>query len=237
VGCCLYVREGEVLLGTTEAHLLRVVGTAHEAVESFDEAPDRDQWFTPWGGPPAVRSMTQGADGELYVNVHVGGILRSAPMRDDGWQPTIGIRHDVHQVIYHEEERELLAATARGLARSVDRGNSWRLETAGLHAFYCRAVSLSRSMLFLTASDGPHAGGGALYRKPLHDGASFELCANGIAERFPQNLDTHCLSAQGRYVAVGTAEGAVYASDDEGDHWEVVAADLPPVNCVVAGAA
>ena len=54
--------------------------------------------FTPWGGHPAVRTIAAGAEGELYVNVHVGGILRSD---DDGasWRPTIDIRSDVHEVL------------------------------------------------------------------------------------------------------------------------------------------
>ena len=38
-----------------------------------------------------MRTIAAGAEGELYVNVHVGGILRSD---DDGasWRPTIDIR-------------------------------------------------------------------------------------------------------------------------------------------------
>ena len=46
----------------------------------------RDRWYTPWGGPPDTRSMTS-ADGKVYANVHVGGVVRSA---DAGrtWQPT-----------------------------------------------------------------------------------------------------------------------------------------------------
>jgi hypothetical protein len=232
VGRCLYVRRGEVLLGTAEAHLLRIVDQLPEAVESFDDAPGREQWFTPWGGPPAVRSMTEDREGALYVNVHVGGILRSRPLESRGWQPTIAIGDDVHQVLYHPPQRKLLASTGKGLASSIDRGNTWRLETAGLHGEYCRAVATGGSMLFVTASNGPHAGEGALYRRPLRDGAAFEPCDNGVPERFPQNIDTHCLDAAESQVAFGTQDGSVYLSEDEGASWRRSAEGLPGVRCL-----
>ena len=58
----------------------------------------RPRTGSPPGADPAVRTIAAGAEGELYVNVHVGGILRSD---DDGasWRPTIDIRSDVHEVL------------------------------------------------------------------------------------------------------------------------------------------
>src|SRR5215467_14083694 len=41
-------------------------------IESFDDVKGRDDWFTPWGGPPDTRSMSEWDD-DVYVNVHVGG--------------------------------------------------------------------------------------------------------------------------------------------------------------------
>src|SRR6185503_2199998 len=94
-------------------------------IQSFDDVEGRDDWFTPWGGPPDTRSMSEWDD-DVYVNVHVGGIVRT----DDGgetWMPTIDIEADVHQVT--TAEGVVLAASAGGLATSADRGGTWNHRT------------------------------------------------------------------------------------------------------------
>ena len=40
------------------------------------------------------------------------------------------------------------------------------------------------------------------------------------------------LAAAGSWVTFGTATGEVFLSADEGQHWENVAKELPPVRCV-----
>src|SRR5262245_39238003 len=76
---CLALTDFGVFVGTSEARLFRVTGDTLEAVGAFDEVDLRAGWYTPWGGPPDTRSMSEWDD-DVYVNVHVGGILRS----DDG---------------------------------------------------------------------------------------------------------------------------------------------------------
>ncbi|MFN8233199.1 MAG: hypothetical protein U0V56_06925, partial [Actinomycetota bacterium] len=61
-------------VGTSGARLLRLVGNALEPVEGFAAVAGREGWFTPWGGPPDTRSISEW-DHDVYVNVHVGGIL------------------------------------------------------------------------------------------------------------------------------------------------------------------
>src|SRR2546421_5528162 len=94
---CLADTRAGLLVGTSEARLFRVAGEGLEAVGGFDEAPGRDGWYTPWGGPPDTRSVSED-DETVYVNVHVGGILRSV---DGGetWRPTIDPDWDVHRVL------------------------------------------------------------------------------------------------------------------------------------------
>lgn len=114
---CIVPLNGKVLVGTTEAHLLAIAHGSLELIDSFDLAPGRDEWYTPWGGLPDVRSIAVGTRGELYANVHVGGILRS---KDGGhsWQPSIDLHSDVHQVqTVPNRPGFVLAATAQGLAR------------------------------------------------------------------------------------------------------------------------
>ncbi len=232
---CLAVADGEVLAGSADAHLLRLEADELRPVASFDRAEGRERWYTPWGGPPDVRSISAAADGSWYVNVHVGGILRSA---DGGrtWTPTIDIDADVHQVLAHPHDpAQLLAATARGLADSRDAGRTWAVETAGLHATYCRAVALAGDTVLVSCSTGPRGGQAALYRRPLAagPGVPFERCRDGLPEWFEANIDTACLDAAGPTVAFGTASGELYASQDAGGTWEQVAGRLPPVRCLL----
>ena len=73
-GICLTTHGGTVWVGGDSARLWRLDGDEFEEVRSFQEAPTQPDWHTPWGGPPDVFSMA--SDGtDLYVSVHVGGIL------------------------------------------------------------------------------------------------------------------------------------------------------------------
>jgi photosystem II stability/assembly factor-like uncharacterized protein len=232
---CLAVAGGTVLAGTAEAHLLRLDAGELRPVEPFDRVDGRDGWYTPWGGPPDVRSVAVGADGALWVNVHVGGI----PTSPDGgrtWRPTIEVDADVHQVLAHPDDPDrVLAASARGLADSTDAGGTWTYLTEGMHARYCRAVALAGDTVVVSCSTGPRGGRATLYRRPLDApvGTPFERCREGLPEWFPANIDTACLDASGPAVAFGTGAGEVFASADAGVTWERVAGGLPPVRCLL----
>jgi hypothetical protein len=232
---CLAATGGTVLAGSAEAHLLRLEDGELRRLEPFDQVEGRDGWYTPWGGPPDVRSIAVGADGALWVNVHVGGI----PTSPDGgrtWRPTIDVDADVHQVVAHPDDPgRVLAATARGLADSADAGASWTYLTAGMHASYCRAVALAGDTVVVSSSTGPRGGRATLYRRPLDAPAEepSQRCRDGLPEWFEGNVDTACVDARGPVVAFGTAAGEVFASGDAGATWERVAGGLPPVRCLL----
>lgn len=230
--CILALADG-VLVGTAEAHLLRLDGSRLRAVPGFDKADGRDVWYTPWGGPADVRSMTLGQSGSIYVNVHVGGVVRSV---DGGitWRPSgLDIHSDAHQVLCHPvEPGRVFAAAAYGLAVSLDGGDTWRIDREGMHAGYCRAVAIAGENLLVTASRGPDGGDAALYRRPLDSDGAFAKCAEGLPKWFTENIDTHCLAGFGDVAAFGTEDGAVFSSPDAGRTWEEVARGLPAVRCL-----
>jgi hypothetical protein len=233
---CLLPVEGRLLVGAEEARLLEledlVAGGPLERVRSFDQAPGREHWYTPWGGPPAVRSMARDWAGRLHVNVHVGGIPRST---DGGvtWEPTIDIDADVHQVLAHPRLPDLvLAATARGLGRSDDGGDLWTEHADGLYAPYSRAVAVAGETVLVSASEGPSGRRAAVYRAPLEAGGAFERCRTGLPEWFDANIDTGCLAAEGETVAFGTAAGSLFVSGDAGATWVERATGLPTVRAV-----
>jgi hypothetical protein len=230
---CLLPVDGAGLAGTAGAHLLRVSADAVETLSGFEASPGRDEWYTPWGGPPAVRSLAATSSGALYANVHVGGILRS----EDGgstWAPTIDIHSDAHEVLAVDEDT-VLAATAGGLVVSRDRGASWSFDDDNLHAPYARAVGLCDDTILMSACVGPHGGRAALYRRPLNGEGRFEKCRTGLPEWFSENIDTGWLATSGAAAAMGTSDGQLFLSEDAGRSWQVVAEGLPSIRCVVLG--
>ncbi len=226
---CLAAAPGALWIGTEEAHLLRLADDGPVPVESFETTDGRAAWYTPWGDPADVRSIAVALDGTVYVNVHVGGVVRS---RDGGrsWTPTVDIESDVHQVLAHPSRAEVvLAAAADGFGVSRDCGASWRFITEGMHAHYLRAVAVSDDTVLVSASSGPGGRRAALYRGHLDGDSAFERCTDGLPTWFGDNVDTGCLAARGSFVACGTEDGRVFRSLDGGLHWDVAAKGLPAV--------
>jgi hypothetical protein len=232
---CLVRTPTDMLVGTDEARVLRLRDGDLVGVDAFDRVEGREKWYTPWGGPPAVRSLAVDLAGRVHANVHVGGIPRST---DGGanWEPTIDIDADVHQVIAHPREPDVvLAAGAVGLALSGDGGASWRIERDGLHSTYARAVAVAGDSILVTASNGPRGGRAAVYRTAFGQNQSMEKCTEGLPEWFDGNIDTGWLAASGSTAAFGTSDGRVFATDDAGATWRQGAAGLPHLRWLCFG--
>jgi hypothetical protein len=233
---CLAPTGAGLMIGTEGAHLRRLDGERLTAIDSFEAVADRDAWYTPWGDPADVRSIAAEPverGGAIYVNVHVGGVVRS---RDGGqtWTPTVDIESDVHEVIAHPHHPGLvLAAAYEGLGLTRDGGESWEFLTAGMHAHYCRAVAVADDVVLVSASTGPGGRRSALYRWPLAGGADFARCRTGLPAWFGDNIDTGCLAAAGPAVVAGTEDGRLFGSGDAGESWELIAEGLPAIRCVL----
>jgi len=229
-GTCLAFMNEDVLVGSSEARLFRVGGGGLEPVAAFDRAEGRSMWYTPWGGPPDTRSISEWHEA-VYVNVHVGGILRTED-RGETWTPTIDIDADVHQVT--TAEGLVLAASARGLAMSADHGGAWTFRSEGLEAPYSRAVTVCGDAALVSASRGPRGGRAAVYRGAL-GGGRLEQCRTGLPEWFDDNIDSYCLDANPDrpFAAFGTSDGRVFASEDAGRSWGEFASGLPSVRRVL----
>ncbi len=217
-------------VGSSEARLFRLADDVLEPVVGFDDAEGRSEWYTPWGGAPATRSLSEWSD-DVYVNVHVGGILHTG---DHGrtWHPTIDIDADVHQVA--TAQGVVLAACAGGLAMSDDRGTTWTFRSDGLEAPYSRGVVVCGDAVLVSASDGPRGGRAGVYRGDLHRGA-FERCTTGLPGWFDDNIDTHCLDAlnDGSFAAFGTSDGRLFGSEDAGSTWHELSSDLGAIQHVL----
>ena len=209
-------------VGTREAHLLRFDGAGLTQIEAFEEVEGRDRWFTPWGDPADIRSLAASPAGDLYVNVHVGGIVKGDG--EESWEQTIDISVDVHEVRCSGDM--IVAASAIGLAESGDGGYAWNYDDEGLHARYARAIAVGDDYVFMTVAHGPRGGDAAVYRQPCDGSTGFERCD---LPSFSDNIDTGCLDALGTEVAFGTRDGEVFHSSDHGATWSKIAEPLPPV--------
>jgi len=234
---CLAPTAGGLFVGTEGAHLHRLHAGRLSRLESFETVDGRKTWYTPWGDPADVRSIAaeRGDAGAIYVNVHVGGVVRS---HDAGasWTPTLDIDVDVHQVSSHPSRRRVvLVAAADGLGLSRDGGESWDFATSGLHGSYLRAVAEAGDTVLVTASTGPGGSRAAVYRRPLDGAVRFERCTQGLPGWFRGNIDTACLAAAGDVAVFGTADGRVFQSLDAGATWALIAKGLPAIHCLVVG--
>jgi hypothetical protein len=224
---CIQPTTETVWIGADEARLFGLEDRDIAEDEFFREAPGRDDWYTPWGAPADVRSMTVDADHTLYINVHVGGILR---YDNTGVMPTLDISADVHQVSAHPSEKgAIFGATAWGLAQSHN-GHDFDFRTDGLHSNYCRAVAVLEDRLLVSASTGPRTDRGRLYTSGLWEGP-FDPVTNGLPDWFEENLNTHCLVAKGDVAHAGLGD-TVWRSEDRGESWEVLVSGLPKVTCL-----
>lgn len=226
-GLCVQPAISATWIGAPAAKLYRLDEEGLNEDEFFVEAPGREAWYTPWGGPPDVRSMTLDADHTLFVNVHVGGILR---YDNTGLVPTLDIGTDVHQVEAHPSQKgAIFAACAYGLAASRN-GHDFEMRSGGLHARYCRAVAVAADTVFISASTGPSTQRARVYRGAPGEGP-FEPMTSGLPEWFDGNVNTHCLLVDGRDVFIGFGD-KVWVSSDLGESFEILAEGLPKVTCL-----
>ena len=194
---CLLIIDEEplrLLIGTGESHIYRYEDGKTEIVESFDQMPIREKWYTPWGGPPDVRSFAKTTNGWVYADIHVGSIMCS-PDQGITWEPvTPDLHEDVHQVITSPQQNErVYANTARAVYISDDRGKSWSHRSDGFPHSYGRAIAVhpdDPDCLLATVSKGPHGDAeGQLYRSD-DAGQTWEHVTNGFPESVSHNIDT-----------------------------------------------
>jgi hypothetical protein len=220
-----------VFAGTDDARVLQLGSSgALEAWAGFDTVAGREEWHRV-GSPLQVRTMTATCDASaVLVNVHVGGIPRSA---DGGqtWQPTIAVDDDVHQVLAHPTRPDIVVAAASvGLCRSHDGGATWTSSTEGMELTYARGVAFVGDDVVITVSDGPWASRALVYRAPV-DGGALEPVDGGLGE-LHGNVDSGCIASDGKVVALADGDGAVWRSAAGCEGFERIADGLDGVTGV-----
>ena len=229
VTCLLVIDNSPVtiLMGTEKARLYRWTENqlAPIRVPTFDSLDCRRQWHTPWGGPPAVRSLAGSPDGWVYADIHVGSVMRS-PDNGDHWEPvTPDLNEDVHQVATcHAAPDRVYANTAKGIYVSGDRGDTWVHRAGDLGNRYGRAVAICPNKpdcMIASVSDGPH---GDNFHGELHvtrnGGTSWEHVKKGFPESTTQNINTFHLSFSRNGMAWAAYDRILYRGKGPATEWE-----------------
>ena len=121
------------LVGTEQAHLFEIDSSGFtKPVDSFDQIPTRDTWYTPWGR--LRHALVDGDIGGCRLGQRA---RRWCLARDaDSWTEVVPVDNDTHQVLAATSGPGVLIAAAVGFGSSTDGGRTFTWITDGLHATY-----------------------------------------------------------------------------------------------------
>ncbi len=255
-----------VYAGTEPAALFRSDdrGATFSLVDGLWDHPQRAQW-QPGGGGLGLHTVLPHPDdpARMHVAISTGGVYRTA---DGGasWEPAnVGIRAPylpegqqypefgqcVHKVDRHPTEPATLFLQHHfGVYRSDDEGTSWQVAETGLPTNFGFPVLAhprrpGTAYVFPLVADGmrvPPEEACRVYRT-TDGGGSWQ----GFGAGLPGQRWLSCVLRDGfcaddgeqTGLYFGSRTGEVYASTDDGEHWELVAEHLPDVLSVRAVAA
>jgi photosystem II stability/assembly factor-like uncharacterized protein len=209
-----------------------------------EDLRDRHQWFLPYSPEAGCIRSFAFCGQRAYAAVEVGGVLRSddsgASWRLAGGstgEPTFDLPPaplvfaDVHWVETHPSSPELVyAATAEGLYRSRDGGDTWNVSRAGS---YCRAVWVDPSdpdHIVLSPADSVAHKNGRIERS-RDGGRSWTTASEGLDLPWPERMVERFALVAERLLAI-TSDGRLYTAAQPSMIWERMLSDMPGIQVV-----
>jgi hypothetical protein len=254
-------RPDELWCGTIPGGLFRSRdrGDSWELVDSLWEHPQRKDWFGGGADFPGIHSvLVDPRDSNIVrIGVSCAGLWVS---RDDGasWEcegrgmraeympPEMAMEpsvQDPHRIVQCPRAPDhLWIQHHNGIFRSTNAGLSCtEIETAKPSAFgFAVAVHPEdplRAWFVPGVKDQSRypVDGALVVTRTTDGGENFEILRDGLPQRhaydvvYRHGLD---IDARGECLAFGTTTGNLWVSENQGEHWQSVSQNLPPVYCV-----
>jgi hypothetical protein len=251
-------RPGVVWAGCEPTSLWRSAdgGENFELVRGLWDHPHRPQWAPGFGGAAVHTVLPDPASERVLVAMSTGGVYTS----DDGlqsWQPhNTGISayflpdpqpefgQCVHKVAADATAGRFYAQNHHGVYRSDDAGAHWTSIADGLPTDFgftmlAHPTRSGTAWVVPIKADGERVPPDGRLRVPRTDdgGATWSPSRDGLPDDCWVAVlrDAACVDDQDPAgVYLGTRDGAVYASADEGETFQLVASPLPDVLVVRA---
>ena len=253
--------DGELWCGTMPGGLFKSTdhGGSWHLVESLWNHPGREQWMGGGAEWPGIHTILVDPRDRhrVLLAVSCGGVWETTDngatwnnigegIRSDYAPPDLAYDpggQDAHRIAWCPAAPETIwMQHHNGIFHSADGGRKWReIDNADPSHFGFAVVMHpkdSQTAWFVPGikDELRVACDGALCVMRTRDGGrTFEACRNGLPQEHAYHLVyRHCLDVtdDGRTLVFGTTTGSVWISEDGGDSWERLSADLPPIYCV-----
>jgi photosystem II stability/assembly factor-like uncharacterized protein len=228
------------------------LGLSWHELAALQDVPGTEEWTFP--PPPHIAhvknvSFHASEPETLYVCIEQGALLKSV---DDGrsWFEESGydssadmFRHDNHRVVIEASDpTRLFMCGGEGLYHSADAGRTWTHLTGRDHRVgYPDAMFIDPrddDVLYMAGPRFPPRRWGETRAadptvlRSRDGGRSWNEIRDGLPEHIVGNIEAMGMHASTDRVMLvaGTATGEVFACDDAGAPWQLVADGLPPIS-------
>lgn len=243
-----------IYVGTEPAHLYRSrdFGSTWEELSTLRDVPGIERWTFP--SPPHVAHVKHIAidprdSRTLFVSIEQGGLFKSSDA-GESWRELDSYHSDsdtaykdVHRYVINPSKPDTAYITGgEGLYMTEDNGETWQhLTTRSSRIGYPDALLVSpRDADFLIlagALNSPnnwrqtHTADSRAARS-RDGGQNWEILERGLPTHLRGNIEAACMNVWpgGMRLFIGTTDGSVYCSDDQGERWTLIVQDLPPIS-------
>lgn len=243
------VQGGKVRLyaGTEPAALFasQDLGQSWQRLRALDSASGHESWMFP--APPFIAHIktivphpTQ--PDTVYVAVEQGGLYRSTDAGGSWTDLTAGMPNDAHRVAVHPQNpQRLYLSNGFFFSRSDDGGHTWtdmsgqtrQIGYADQLVYHPRRPELMFVAGAYATPDTWATGSSNSSVSRTRDGGNhWEYARGGFPAEIKPSFEAGCLEGAGDAcrVFLGTTDGEVWMSGDEGESWQRIASTLPPVS-------
>jgi photosystem II stability/assembly factor-like uncharacterized protein len=232
-----------VYAGTEPSNLYRSEdgGRSWQLLPALRELPSEPRWSfpgRPWTHHVRTIALHPTDPDWLLVGIELGGVMRSTDAGASWADHNQQAHSDAHRLLTHPLAADrVYEAAGQGIARSEDRGSTWRRCEDGLDRHYAWAAAIDPAdpdLWYVAVSSGPFAahGGGDGEARIVRSSGNGWRAVSGWGDtpelrRMPYALAT--LPGSPGALLAGLRGGALILTQDAGESWSRLEVDLADV--------